>query len=303
MTEDALAIDRECGDEDAVAGDLVNLAQHSQEHGRLPGGAVTNRRSARDAVGRRESEEARRSRCTTSPTSIARWATWTRRWPACGCADAELAQHLLPVQRSFHLTSIAHIELQQGRIDAAIATYQQAIELSRRARHAEGLAQSLRTLGEVLFELGQARRGAALPRRGGGAVCAARRRGGRSRHVESCGHGARARPALHVESRDAWKRVQPLRRQVGRFARTAERDGGRRADHASDRRRGGFERDGVRSRAGHGVDARRMASSARLPQHARDSRVDARSVRGRAETLRGRAAARARARRSRRGRA
>ena len=67
----------------------------------------------------------------------------------------ENAAHLLPIQRSFHLTSIAHIELQQGQIDDAIHTYREAIELSRRARHAEGLAQSLRTLGEVLFELGK----------------------------------------------------------------------------------------------------------------------------------------------------
>ena len=67
----------------------------------------------------------------------------------------ENAAYLLPIQRSFHLTSIAHIELQQGRIDGAIQTYREAIELSRRARHAEGLAQSLRTLGEVLFELGK----------------------------------------------------------------------------------------------------------------------------------------------------
>ena len=76
------------------------------------------------------------------------------RWPACAGPMRSRA-HLLPIQRSFHLTSIAHIELQQGRIDAALHTYQQAIELSRRARHAEGLAQSLRTLGEVLFGLGK----------------------------------------------------------------------------------------------------------------------------------------------------
>ncbi len=65
------------------------------------------------------------------------------------------SEHLLPVHRSFHLTSIAHMELQLGHIDVAIRTYQQAIELSRRAHHAEGLAQALRTLGEVLYQLGK----------------------------------------------------------------------------------------------------------------------------------------------------
>ena len=59
----------------------------------------------------------------------------------------EQSEHLLLVHPAFHLTSIAHLELQLGRIDEALRTYQQAITLSRRAHHAEGLAQSLRTLG------------------------------------------------------------------------------------------------------------------------------------------------------------
>jgi tetratricopeptide (TPR) repeat protein len=69
--------------------------------------------------------------------------------------------HLLPIQRSFHLTSIAHIQLQQGRIDTAVETYRAAVDLSRRARHADGLVQSLRMLGNVL--LGLARYEEALP--------------------------------------------------------------------------------------------------------------------------------------------
>jgi tetratricopeptide (TPR) repeat protein len=69
--------------------------------------------------------------------------------------------HLLPIQRSFHLTSIAHIHLQQGRIDAALETYHAAVDLSRRARHAEGLVQSLRMIGNAL--LGLARYEEALP--------------------------------------------------------------------------------------------------------------------------------------------
>ena len=69
--------------------------------------------------------------------------------------------HLLPIQRSFHLTSIAHIQLQQGRIDTAVETYRAAVDLSRRARHADGLVQSLRMLGNVL--LGLARYDEALP--------------------------------------------------------------------------------------------------------------------------------------------
>ena len=70
-------------------------------------------------------------------------------------ADAAMRTHMLPVHRSFHLTTIAHIRLQQGDVAAAVETYQQAVELSRRARHAEGLAQALRLLGEVQFGLRQ----------------------------------------------------------------------------------------------------------------------------------------------------
>ena len=93
-------------------------------------------------------------RCTASPTSIAPWTIRTPRSAAFAAPTISAARYLLPIQRSFHLTSIAHIDLQQGRIDQALETYREAIELSRRARHAEGLAQSLRTLGEVLFGLG-----------------------------------------------------------------------------------------------------------------------------------------------------
>ena len=80
----------------------------------------------------------------------------------CLSAERRVARvHLLPIQRSFHLTSIAHIQLQQGRIDAALETYRAAVDLSRRARHADGLVQSLRMLGNAL--LGLARYDEALP--------------------------------------------------------------------------------------------------------------------------------------------
>ena len=126
----------------------------------------------------------------------------------------ENSAHVLPVHRSFHLTSIAHIELQQGRIDAAIHTYRKAIELSRRAHHAEGLAQSLRTLGEVLFELG--RHGDALPYLVEAAQLFAQLEDAVAEaNMWRYAAQARERTGRPVESRDAWKRVQPLCRQVG----------------------------------------------------------------------------------------
>ncbi len=61
----------------------------------------------------------------------------------------------LPILASFSLPTIAHIKLEQGRVEESLATYREAIDLSRRARHGDGLAQTLRAVGEVLFGLGR----------------------------------------------------------------------------------------------------------------------------------------------------
>jgi tetratricopeptide (TPR) repeat protein len=59
----------------------------------------------------------------------------------------------LPIMVSFSLPAIGHMQLQKGEVEEGLATYRQAAELSRRARHANGLGQALRALGEVLFGL------------------------------------------------------------------------------------------------------------------------------------------------------
>ena len=139
QTEDALAIDRECGDEDAVAGDLVNLASILKSMGDYPA-ALSRVQEALAMLSVAENPK-KLSFALHNLANIHR---------GMGNLDATLdslrladqnSEHLLPVHRSFHLTSIAHMELQLGHIDVAIRTYQQAIELSRRAHHAEGLAQ------------------------------------------------------------------------------------------------------------------------------------------------------------------
>ena len=212
LTEHALAIDRQGDDEDAVAGDLVNLASILKSMGDYPGSLA------------RSEEALAMPSMAQNPKKLA-YALHTRAnvHRAMGNLDATLSTlrladqnsaHLLPVQRSFHLTSIAHIELQKGEIDSAIATYRQAIELSRRARHAEGLAQALRTLGEVLFELG--RHEEALP-------CLAEAAGLFARLEDATAEAAmwtraaaaRERVGLHAESLDAWNRVHVLARQAG----------------------------------------------------------------------------------------
>jgi predicted ATPase len=212
LTEHALAIDSAGGDEDAVAGDLVNLASILRTMGDYAGSLA------------RTEEALAMPSMAQNPKKLA-YALHTRAnvHRAMGNLEATLATlrladqnsaHLLPVQRSFHLTSIAHIELQNGQIDAAIATYRHAIDLSRRARHAVGLAQSLRTLGEVLFELG--RHEEALPCLAEAAGLFARLEDGASEaDMWARAAAARERVGLHAESLDAWNRVHLFARETG----------------------------------------------------------------------------------------
>jgi tetratricopeptide (TPR) repeat protein/class 3 adenylate cyclase len=152
ITERALAIARQQGDELSVATDLTNLASilrsmgdHTASLQRLEEAlAMPALAQAPGKLVYALHNVANAHRLMGDPETA---LVWLRR------ADEVARTHLLPIQRSFHLTSIAHIDLQQGRVERALATYREAIALSRRARHAEGLAQSLRTLGDVLFGL------------------------------------------------------------------------------------------------------------------------------------------------------
>jgi tetratricopeptide (TPR) repeat protein len=129
-------------------------------------------------------------------------------------ADEMSRTHLLPIQRSFQLTSIAHIDLQQGRLDSALATYRKAIALSRRARHAEGLAQSLRTLGEVLFGLGRGEE--ALPYLQEAAHWLAQLQAPAAEaEMWSRAAAVLERAGRSAESLETWRRALELCRQLG----------------------------------------------------------------------------------------
>ncbi|MDH3732473.1 MAG: tetratricopeptide repeat protein [Gemmatimonadota bacterium] len=57
------------------------------------------------------------------------------------------------VQMHFHLTAIARLYVDEGRMDEALSLYEEAIDLCRQARHLEGLTTTLRVRGEVLLNL------------------------------------------------------------------------------------------------------------------------------------------------------
>jgi len=65
-------------------------------------------------------------------------------------------RHHLPLQQSYLMTSLAHMYLQMGRTDDSVALYMEAVELTRRVRHAEGIARAVSALAKVLEGLGRA---------------------------------------------------------------------------------------------------------------------------------------------------
>jgi tetratricopeptide (TPR) repeat protein/class 3 adenylate cyclase/tRNA A-37 threonylcarbamoyl transferase component Bud32 len=153
IAERALAVDRAFGDEHSIVGGLANIGNILRALGDYDRArAVLEEALAMPAA---EREPAGLSSVLHNLANVCR---------ACGDLDAALAYllradeamqaNMLPVHRSFHLTTLAHIRLQQGDVAAALETYQQAVDLSKRARHAEGIAQALRLLGNVQFGLG-----------------------------------------------------------------------------------------------------------------------------------------------------
>jgi tetratricopeptide (TPR) repeat protein/class 3 adenylate cyclase len=67
----------------------------------------------------------------------------------------ELRQGGYLVQGAFSFNSLAHLYLQAGRIDDAVATYRESIEYARRSRDDQGLAQALHAGATLLLGLGE----------------------------------------------------------------------------------------------------------------------------------------------------
>jgi tetratricopeptide (TPR) repeat protein len=212
LAESALTIDRERRDELAVAGDLANL------------GSILNSMGEYAAARQRLEEALAMPALALDPKkstyALHKLANVHRAMGDVEAALTRLGQadeicrvHLLPIHRSFHVTSIAHMQLQQGHIESSVRTYERAVALSRRARHAEGLANSLRPLGEVLFGLGRDEE--ALPLLQEAARLFAQLEDPAS-EAEVCSHAATIleRTGRHEESIQAWTRVLALCEQL-----------------------------------------------------------------------------------------
>ena len=150
--EQALAFDAELGETGAAIADVASLGNILRKMGRHEE-ALSALQQALEYL--TEHDDAPKS-CMVMTTMAAAHRDLGANDEALRLLERSCAlafERRLPIMASFGLPGIAQIQLGRGQVREALGTYRQAVELTRRARHAEGLAQSLRALGEVLFGL------------------------------------------------------------------------------------------------------------------------------------------------------
>jgi tetratricopeptide (TPR) repeat protein len=224
FVELALGIARQIGDAAAIVGDLINQGAILRALGELD-------------VARASLLEALHLAETTSPGSDPATAgdelavkrvyalqhlsnihrERGQRAEALECLHraGELAEEKrLPIQLSYHYTSVAHVYLQDGEVEECLRYYHQAIDLTRRAKYAPGLAQSLRFCSEVL--LGLQRYDEALPQLHEAASLFAQLEDLEGEAAAwSTIAAAQERRGELVDALAAWSRAAALHRQLG----------------------------------------------------------------------------------------
>jgi tetratricopeptide (TPR) repeat protein len=158
--EETLAIDRQRGDEHALVGDLSNLGAVLKSMGELERARATLEEAL--AVFDRPSASGSTASLLRECYILHNLANVHRELGQVDAAVEYLqrARRIteregLPIQVSYHFTSLAHVALQQGRVEDSLDFYRHAVDTARPARFTPGLSQSLRMLGEVLLGLGR----------------------------------------------------------------------------------------------------------------------------------------------------
>ena len=223
FVEEALAIDRSLGDEMAVVGDLSNLGhvlkglgdyERAREH-LFEGLELSDRilAAAKDPAVRAD-VELKQCYLLHNLANVSRESEDVERAMAYLERARQTAGKRLPIQMSYHYTSIAHIHLQSGRITEALECYRAAVELTRWAEFVPGLVQSLRMLGEVLLGLG--RRAEALPHLEEAVVLFGRLKDQAGEAaVWSRLAGAYERDGRDADAMAAWAKARAIRRESG----------------------------------------------------------------------------------------
>jgi tetratricopeptide (TPR) repeat protein len=161
--EDAIAIDQERGDLEALVSDLANrggVLKGMGEYDRarevlLEALRLSDRLEAGAISGPSELSHKRPYILHNLANVHRELADEESALEYLAQARALTTEKRLPIPLSYHYTSIAHIYLRQGRLEESLALYREAIELTRRAKFVPGLAQALRFLGELLLGLGR----------------------------------------------------------------------------------------------------------------------------------------------------
>ena len=160
LQEQALAIDRELGDAEGIMTELMNLGNLYKGLGRYD-----------EALGLLEQAvEIYENQANDGGADLDRRLSYVLHnmgnlYRALGDNERAIeyidravtfaAGSMRSIQRSYHLTALAHIRLQEGLVEESLELYRQAVKATRKTRAAEGLAQALRVLGEVLSGLGR----------------------------------------------------------------------------------------------------------------------------------------------------
>ena len=209
----ALEIDLELDEHAAAAADTASLGNALRKLGRLDD-AVTALTGALDLITPAD-----------EPFKVCMLHTvMSQAYRDMGDTDAAL-RHLevvrdlaisrrLPLMLPFCLPGIANLELAKGRTEEALAAYRQSVDGCRRTHYVEGLAQSLRGLGEALFGL-QRFEEALDPLREAGDLLD--QLADRATQIVVWRRLAMALDALHRrgESEAAWERVRALSQSTG----------------------------------------------------------------------------------------
>jgi len=154
LAKEALDLDRSRGDQEAVEGDLINLGQIYKGTGDYERSLESLEAALRVST---ERGDVVRQCYMLGVIGQVHHATGNldKALEYLQRADDGARVQKLPIQRSFHLISLANVLVQLGETDKSLALYHETLDVCRRAGYTPGLAQSLRLLGDLLITLGR----------------------------------------------------------------------------------------------------------------------------------------------------
>ncbi|MGH9857486.1 MAG: tetratricopeptide repeat protein, partial [Acidobacteriota bacterium] len=149
MNEKALSIDRERGDTEAVATDLTNLGSVLRNHGNHAA-ALKCLEEALQLYDQIEDPVKHAAALHLSGNVHRDLGNSEEAMHYMQAAMAVSTRYKLVIMQSFHLTSLANMCWQQGKMKECLDMQKKAVEINRKSRYADGLANSLRMVGETL---------------------------------------------------------------------------------------------------------------------------------------------------------